>query len=181
MPKLFEGFEVSDLENILSPNIHIDEFKSKLGSDDKNIVISFMVKDKSAAEDLVDFLERGYEFILDADVSTSEVIPGNYLVFAELLRRTRAFDQIMKILSDLRAASEIKLSKWTFEYMNSGEEFQMNEKNFKAHVPLSPKIYRLKHKSEMDGLKNAAGLPASKTNESVSPELRALQHAAGLR
>jgi len=41
MTKLFEGFEVSDLVNVLEPKIHIDEFNSKMGKDDDIIVLSF--------------------------------------------------------------------------------------------------------------------------------------------
>ena len=87
MSKLFEGFEVGDLKLILEPKIHIDEFAAKAGKDDEIIVFSFLIHDRQAAMDIVDFFEKGYDFILDADISTSEIRPGSYLVFVEILRR----------------------------------------------------------------------------------------------
>jgi len=88
MKQLNEGFEVGDLKDVLQDWFHVDEYKSKLGRDDKNCVISFAVDDKVAANDLVDFLERGYDFVLDADVSNSEISINRYLVFMEIPRRT---------------------------------------------------------------------------------------------
>lgn len=180
MNKLFESFEVGDLINILSHTLHIDEFKSKLGKDDKNIVISFLLHDKSAGEDLVDFLERGYEFILDADISSSEVTPGNYLVFAELLRRTRASEQIAKILSDLSAATNTKIKDWSFEYMNSEHEIPFTIENFNDHVPLSPKAYRIQVQNQINEFRSTAGLKTKILDEKVANDLKSLQHAAGL-
>ena len=52
-PLLFEGLQYKDLEGIMKPTIHVDEFSSKMGDDEDIIVISFFVRDLQAAKDLV--------------------------------------------------------------------------------------------------------------------------------
>ena len=49
---LFESLEYKDMEGLMKPTIHVDEFSSKMGDDDDIIVISFFVRDAQAAKDL---------------------------------------------------------------------------------------------------------------------------------
>jgi hypothetical protein len=81
MHNLNEGLEYKDLVGMMKPTIHIDEFSSKMGDDDEIVVASFYVRDKQAGQDLVDWFEKGYDFILDADMSPGEVKPNRYLVY----------------------------------------------------------------------------------------------------
>ena len=53
------GFEVNDLKDVLQPWVHVDEYRSKLGRDDKNCVVSFAIDDPVAAADLVDLIRAG--------------------------------------------------------------------------------------------------------------------------
>ena len=177
--KLFKGFEVNDLKNVLHDKVHIDEFNSKVGDDDQNIVVSFMVDDRNAAEDLIDFLERGYDFILDADLSTSEVRPGSYLVFVEIPRRSKFFDELMEILEDLRAASNINPTSWKFRYLRDVNYYPLNKENVLKYVPISPRIYRERFMTSLDEVRIAAGMPI-KTKSVKNKLLNALRLMAGL-
>jgi hypothetical protein len=161
--KLHENFGVKDLVNVLEPKIHIDEFCSKIGKDDDIMVISFLVNDRQASEDLIDFFERGYDFILDADISDSELRPGSYLVFIELRRRYRVIEQIFRLLSDLSAASQLNLTDWMFKYMNDNHHFSLTAENLKKYVPLSPKVYNEYFHKPIEEIKELAGLPVNKT------------------
>jgi len=172
------GFQVADLKNVLEPKLHVDEYRSKIGRDDKNIVLSFLVNDKTAAGDLIEFLERGYDFILDATVSTSEIKLGKYLVFVELLRRTRAVQQIIKILSDLSASCGSKPEEWEFAYMKNRPYLPLTIKNLKHAIPLSPKSYRIKFNEPINELRIAAGIPTQ--TEIIAEDLKSLQFAAGI-
>ena len=58
---LFEGLEYKDLVGMMKPTIHVDEFASKMGDDDEIIVLSFFVRSKQAAKDLVNWFEKGYD------------------------------------------------------------------------------------------------------------------------
>jgi hypothetical protein len=49
---------------MMKPTIHVDEFAAKMGDDDDIIVLSFFVRDLSAAKDLVGWFEKGYDFVL---------------------------------------------------------------------------------------------------------------------
>jgi len=179
--KLVEsGFGVGDLKNVLSNSIHVDEFKSKIGKDDNILVISFMVNDHQASIDLVNFLEVGYDEILDADISSSEIKPGSYLVFIELLRRRRVIEQILEIVSDLQAASGIKPEDWRFRYINDEEYHPLNAEELKKHVPLSPKSYRDKIIKPIADMKALSGIDVKE--EYVHDDLiETLLHASGLR
>ena len=68
-----------DLKDSIGDKIHVDEYKAKMGDDDEIIVISFKSNYKDQAIDLVNFLEKGYEWILDADVSSGELEDGSYV------------------------------------------------------------------------------------------------------
>ena len=73
-----EGLEQNDLKRLILPELHIDEYKSKMGKDEDVIVLSFKVSGREPAEDLVNFIEKGYEWILDADVSAGEMDDGDF-------------------------------------------------------------------------------------------------------
>jgi len=97
---LFEGLEAGDLKRLIHPELHVDEFKSKLGDDSDVITISFKVATKEPAQDLVAFVEKGYEWVLDADASSGEMDDGSYIVFVELDRNKDAAENIMSLLTD---------------------------------------------------------------------------------
>jgi hypothetical protein len=176
--KVLESFEISDLKFVLEPSIHIDEFCSKIGKDDEIAVISFLVNDKRAALDVIGFFENGYDFILDADISASEIKPGSYLVYVEILRRRRLITQIFQLISDLSAASQLKQNEWKFKYMDD-EYHPLSEKNLKLFVPLSPRNYREQINRPIDNLKQAAGIK-TESYVSTDPLIQTLMHAAGI-
>ena len=63
---------MGDLNRLVHNELHIDEYKSKMGTDEDVCVISFKVSGKEPGADLVSFIEKGYDFVLDADVSSGE-------------------------------------------------------------------------------------------------------------
>jgi hypothetical protein len=74
-PSLFESLGFKDMEGLIKPTIHVDEFSSKMGDDDDIIVVSFFVRDPQAARDLMMWFEKGYDFVLDADKSPVKSSP----------------------------------------------------------------------------------------------------------
>ena len=60
---LSESLGFKDLEGMMKPTVHVDEFSSKMGDDDDVIVISFFVRDAQAAKDLMNWFEKGYDFV----------------------------------------------------------------------------------------------------------------------
>jgi len=98
MSHLCENLEHGDLKRLIHPELHIDEYKSKMGSDEDIGVISFKVRGKEPAADLVNFVEKGYDWVLDADVSAGEKSDGDYLVFVETDRNGQLPQRILRLL-----------------------------------------------------------------------------------
>ena len=108
-----EGLDYHDLEGIVVPVVSVDEYSAKMGRDSEIITLAFTVKNKKAGEDLSDWFERGYDFVLDAQVSDGELTTGTYLVFVEMNRRTSVPERIVTLLDDLETLTDIPLKDWT--------------------------------------------------------------------
>jgi len=174
---LLEALQYKDMEGMLKPTIHVDEFAAKMGDDDDIIVLSFFVRDKSAAKDLMNWFEKGYDFVLDADMSPGEIKPGRYLVYLEMRRRSTAAGHAQRLLDDLGTLTEFEPEDWIMRY--EGREQPYSEEAFAATVPLTPDAYRSTHDEKLNDIREAAGLPP-KQIYSRKPDMRALQSAAGI-
>ncbi len=140
-PQLFEGLEYGDLNRLVHPKIHIDEFKSKMGDDADIVILSFKINGKEPAVDLMNFIERGYDWVLDADVSAGELDDGEYLVFVEMERDIKVPQHIMKLLDDMLNLTEQDVAEWKFQYRKVPTEFDLTEENLRKQIPLTPRNY----------------------------------------
>lgn len=174
---LCEGLEYKDLDGLMKPTIHVDEFSSKMGDDEDIIVISFFVRDKKAAKDLVGWFEKGYDFVLDADQSPGEIKPNRYLVYVELRRRSRAAEQVETLLDDLSTLTEFEIQDWMIHSGTKSKPFSVE--NFSSMVPLTPDDYRREHEQDLNEWREAAGLPTKKIYKSRA-DIVNLQDAAGI-
>lgn len=137
-----------DLEDQVKDIITIDEYAAKMGKDSDIVTITFTTNSKLAAQDLVTWFERGYDFVLDASVSDGEIEPGKWLVFVEMDRRSKVPNRICKLLSDLETLTGLALSDWTVEL--EGEEYEANEDTIREHMILNPNEYE-QVKGDEDG------------------------------
>ncbi|MEY4333035.1 MAG: hypothetical protein RLZZ196_1773 [Bacteroidota bacterium] len=178
---LTEGLELNDLKRLVFPNLGIDNYKSKMGDDADIIVLNFTVDGKSPAKDLMTFLERGYDFVADADISSGEDDEGNWLVFAEIDRNRQAPKLIIKMLEDILNLTDQKLDEWVFTYHKDKTDYPMSIESIEAQVPLSPKLYRERFgDKDMDQLKESARVPMNKKAPS-NYYTDTLRIAAGLK
>ena len=177
--QLSESLGFKDLEGMMKPTIHVDEFSSKMGDDDDIVVISFFVRDPQAAKDLMSWFEKGYDFVLDADRSPGEIKPGRYLVYVELRRRSTAGANVEQLLDDLNTLTEWEdSSAWTMHYRD--KEIPFSRDTFDATVPLSPRAYRDRYEKDLNEVRLAAGLPVVTTYNKRDRTLQAIQSAAGI-
>jgi hypothetical protein len=177
--QLFESLSFKDLDGLLKPTIHVDEFSSKMGDDDDIIVISFFVRDESAAKDLMNWFEKGYDFVLDADRSPGEIRPGRYLVYVEIRRRSNAGSHVEQLLNDLNTLTEFEdSSDWTMHY--KGKEIPFSRDTFDSTVPLSPRAYRERYEKDLNEVRKAAGMPVVTSYDSKDRDLQTIQSAAGI-
>lgn len=181
--QLSENLENGDLAMLLDTSITIDEYKSKMGSDDEIIVVAFTIQNKDAAQDLTGFIERSYDWILDADNSPGELDSGKYLVFVEINREPEAIDNIMIMMQDLENLVHIKPEEYTVVYNKPRKQGKLDKESLKSMIPTTPEEYRnmqRRLKTDIDNLKAAAGVKID-TRAPVNDFTESLRIAAGIR
>lgn len=136
---LNEDLRPLDLQHLISELVEIDSFASKMGEDKDICVIAFSTPQLESGRDLEKFLETGYEYILDADVSPGEVEKDKYKVFAEIRRSPRLAEQILEMLDGVSKLTGIK--DYKFRYYRSFMPYELTVENLKKHVPLDPDGY----------------------------------------
>jgi len=180
---LRENLEQGDLKRLVHTEMHIDEYKSKMGDDADVCVISFKISGKEPSTDLVNFIEKGYDFVLDADVSSGEKDGGDYLVFVELDRTDKLPGQIIKIMEDVMNLTEQDINEWRVQYYKSTIDHDLSEEVLEEIIPLSPKAYNAKYgqdTAELDAMKAVAGVPVT-TTAPVNDFTESLRVAAGIK
>lgn len=136
---LKEGLRANDLEDLVYPIFEVDTFKSKMGEDPDVCVVTFQAKDRYPARDFMEFVEKGYPFVLDADVSAGENKDGEYSIFVEMERNNRLVENIMEMLFGVGRICGI--NDWKFTYYKDKNEKEATTENLKKIVPTSSKIY----------------------------------------
>ena len=174
---LTEGLGYKDLEGILKPSIHVDEFSSKMGDDDDIIVLSFYVKNKAAAKDLTNWFEKGYDFVLDADQSPGEIKPNRFLVYVEMRRRNSAPNAVQTLLDDLSTLCEFDADEWEMVYKK--RSYPWSEETFTKLVPTTPKDYRKETDSDLNEWRVAAGIKTKPLHDN-DREMQKIKSAAGI-
>lgn len=153
---LNETLDYHDLVNMVIPILTVDKYKAKVGSDDEIATLTFTVKGKQVGDDLVDWLERGYDYIIDAQLSDGEVSPGKYLVFVEMDRRTKVPERIVEIIEDMVTLTDLPLKEWTI--IVDEEDYDADVEILKSKIILSPKEYRQIKETELNEMRELSGL-----------------------
>lgn len=172
-----EGLGFKDLTGMMKSTVHIDEFSSKMGDDDEIVVASFYVRDRQAAQDLVNWFEKGYDFVLDADMSPGEVKPNRYLVYVEIKRRSTTGARLNEIIEDFGTLTEYEGNQWTMTY--KGTDHQWSVESYNNIVPTSPAQYRQQKENSLNEIRSASGLPTVDVFERTK-DIKSLQNAAGI-
>jgi hypothetical protein len=176
-----EGLDYHDLEGQMLPQVTVDEYAAHMGKDSEIVTLAFVIKNKQAGDDLCDWFERGYDFVLDAQVSEGEISPGRYIVFVEMNRRSTVPSRIIELLEDLKTLTDIKLNDWTI--IVDDTEYEPTEEVLKQVIVLSPHNYRVDEEREEDlnEMRHRAGLDVKPIHTGKQDaELRAFKSIAGL-
>jgi hypothetical protein len=140
--RLLEGLRAKDLAGFVEPTFTIDQYTSKMGEDQNVIVLGFRVNDKNPATDLMEFIEKGYPFVLDADMSSGEERDGKYQVFVEIERSKRLPEQIKELLGGISRLVDNK--DWRFRYHKNFKSAEFSEQAILENVPLTKEDYKAK-------------------------------------
>jgi hypothetical protein len=175
--KLTEGLDYHDMKGQVDPIISVDEYAAKMGEDSDIVTLTFKTNSKLAAEDLVAWLEIGYDFVLDASVSDGELQPGKWLVFVEMKRRSNVPQKIIQILSDLDTLTDQKPKDYTVKV--NEEDYDADEEILKQVIILSPNQYKsqVEKEEELNEMRHRAGLDTKKLY-TVDEEIRKLMDIA---
>lgn len=173
-----EGLDHLDMENQVNNKVSVDEYAAKTGSDDDTITLAFTVKGQLASADLVDWFERGYDFVIDAQPSDGEVSVGKYLVFVEMNRRSKAPARLIEMLTDLETLTGIKINEWIVEV--DGEEYDADEDVLKQVMKLSPHEYRLENEEGLNEMRELSGIEPQKMFSEQDEAIKSFKSLAGL-
>ena len=185
---------MGDLKRLVHDELHIDEYKSKMGDDADVCVISFKVSGKEPSADLVSFIEKGYDYVLDADVSSGEKEGGDYLVFVELERTKELPQRIVEMMEDIMNLTEQELTDWRVRYYKGTNEHELTAEVLAKMIPLTPDAYDRKYgkdeeeedeitdkeRADLDRMKATAGVPVT-TKAPKNEYTESLRIAAGLK
>lgn len=175
-----EGLEQNDLARLIHPELHIDEYKSKMGKDEDIIVLSFKVSGREPAEDLVNFIEKGYDWVLDADVSAGELDDGDFLVFVECDREPAVADQVVEMMQDILNLTSQVMGEWSIQVRSNPQKLKLTADNIRNNVPLTTASYETQYgKRGLDEMRTAAGVTVT-TKAPVNDHTQTIRSLAGI-
>jgi hypothetical protein len=132
------GLLKNDLGHLVDKIIEIDSYKSKMGEDSDIVTLAFSVHGQEPAKDLENFIEKGYPFVLDADVTSGEQSDGTYKVFVEMERNKDIPMQIIEIADGVSKLAD--LEKMKFRYYKNFRSKELDEENL-ATIPVDKESY----------------------------------------
>lgn len=142
-----------DLIDLVDRVFEVDSYKSKMGSDADIVVLSFTVLEAAPARDLVDFIEKGYPFVLDADVSSGEQDDGMYRVFVEIERNDKVAEQVMELMDGVKKLTA--RDTYRFRYYKAFKSLPLTIENLTKEIPVNPDLYKdTVTESNMNNFKN---------------------------
>jgi len=147
------SLKTGDLKYCVDDIFEVDSYQSKMGTDDKIVVLSFRVKPTQAAEDLVNFIEKGYDFVLDADKTSGEQSDGYYRVFVEMERSRHVGQQITEILDGIKKLADV--NEFKFRYYKNFRSQPADQATLENIVPKDGNEYSIrKNETAMENYKN---------------------------
>lgn len=180
--KLNEGLNYGDLNDTIEPVFSIDRYRSKMGDDDNIVVVAFKTMHAEAAKDLVEFIESGYDWVLDANASPATDERGKVTVFVEFERRTSLQRRIVELIEGVTKLSND--TDWQFTYYKGQSPMSITKENLDV-VPVSPKAYRRKlmQEQELDAMMEASGLDPNKRYKKTpqDKDMSFIQALAGVK
>ncbi len=133
------SIEAGDLRDYVGSTFGVDRYKSKMGEDKDVIVLDFDTKYVDVAKDLENFIEKGYNEVLDADSVNSSNTRGNYKVFAEFPRTRKSVQEIDKLIKELKILTE--QDSWQFKFYKDSNRYDYQLNTLEQVMAVSPLQY----------------------------------------
>ena len=133
------SLQPNDLKTFVNEIFTIDSYKSKMCQDKEISVLAFEVLTQEPAKDLMNFIEKGYDFVLDADISAGENRKGKYDVFVEIERDRHLPKNISALLDDVSKLAGI--DEWKYRYYKNVESKAFTIEDAENDIPLDSNTY----------------------------------------
>lgn len=145
-----ESLKAKDLRNLVDDIFEIDNYRSKVGDDRDTVVLTFTVFEQAPAKDLENFIEMGYEFVLDSESTKGELDDGNFRVFVELERNRHVPEQIVEMLDGISKLTGI--DDFKFRYHKEFKSQDATLEKLTSKIPMDGDAYDVSIQTE--GLNN---------------------------
>lgn len=140
------GLHTGDLEDLILPLLSVDEYESKIASNNEAIVVGFFAEDEDPAKDLSSFILKSAIDILDTNVSQAPNEEGYFMVWVELARNSRFPKKVMDLVDNVKVLTGEQ--QWKFKPYGTERIFDLTEKNLKKLIDLSPESKEPKSKEK---------------------------------
>lgn len=140
------SLQANDLEYLVKKVFEVDSFSSKVGDDEDICVLSFTVDAEDPAKDLENFIEMGFNHVIDADVSSGEMDDGKYRVYVEIERTRHIGEQIFEIIEGVKKLTGF--DQMRFRYFKSFKSEVATLENLTAAIPKSADAYKIATKDK---------------------------------
>ena len=135
------GLLKNDLAHLIDKVVEIDSINLKMGEDSDIVTLAFSVHGNEPAKDLENFIEKGYPFVLDADVTSGEQTDGTYKVFVEMERNKDIPTNILEIADGVSKLADIEGMR--FRYYKNFKSKNLDEENQVLVYLLIKKVMKL--------------------------------------
>lgn len=129
----------NDLRGLVKDIFEVDNYKSKIGNDRDVCVLTFIVDSKDPAEDLENFIEMGYDFVMDAECTSGELDDGKYRVFVEIERSKHLAEQLEELMDGVSKVTGIE--EFRFRYYKEFKSLPATLEYFEKKIPNDPDGY----------------------------------------
>ena len=143
---LTEGLRNGDLDGLISKTVSIDEYKSKLSSNDLVCVLAISCLNKDVASDLASFVQFGAVDIIDVDIASDRKSKERYCAFIDINRSATLVDDIIMILNDVSRLCDV--DKWFATVYNAETTVPVTKKDLTPLIASSPEEYVQKNHDE---------------------------------
>lgn len=143
-----ENLRHEDLKDVVLNKISIDEFEPKTGEKENVGVIGFYAREKSVAEDLANFLEKGKLEMRDVEVTPNPNPDNFYMVFVELDRTPSMIENIKSLAKDILNITG-KL-EWQAKPLLSDNVFSLDDPSLLEYVKQTPEEYVTREEYEVN-------------------------------
>ncbi|MEM5877918.1 MAG: hypothetical protein QXF12_03485 [Candidatus Aenigmatarchaeota archaeon] len=123
---ILEGLEKNDLNYLISDIVSIDQYEGKLSKN--SIVVVFYIKDKRAARELEDFIQKfPSDILLMTEINDIQNEDNYFQLYVDFERKKQFVDEILELLDEIKELTNIK--EWKMKIGRKKFIYRVNREN----------------------------------------------------